>query len=103
MNLIRLISIVAVVLILSGCGNVGKDFNTSKVESIVNGTTTQSDIKKLLGKPFKTGIQNGQPIWVYENHNYSIISKNKSKDLMITFDPVGIVKSYQFMSSDPAL
>ena len=48
MNFIGLISIVVVVLILSGCGNVGKDFNTSKVESIVSGTTTQSDIKKLL-------------------------------------------------------
>ena len=103
MNYIGLISIVAVILVSNGCGNVGKNFNTSKVESIVNGTTTQSEIKKLFGKPFKTGVQNGKSIWVYENHNYSIISKNKSKDLIITFDPVGIVKSYQFMSSDPSL
>ena len=102
MNFIGLISFV-VILILSGCGNVGKDFNTSKVESIVNGTTTQSDIKKLLGKPFKTGVQNGQLIWVYENNNYYIIGKDTSKDLIITFDPAGIVKSYQLMSSDPAL
>ena len=103
MNFIKQISIVTVTLVSMGCGNVGKDFNTFKVESILIGTTTQSDIKKLLGKPFKTGIQNGQPIWVYENHHYSIISNNKSKDLIITFDPIGIVKSYQLMSNDPAL
>ena len=103
MNYIGIVIVVGIVLISNGCGTVGKSFNTSKVESIVNGVSTQSDIKKMFGKPFKIGIQNGQPIWVYENHNYSVISKNKSKDLIITFDSVGIVKSYQFMSSDPAL
>jgi hypothetical protein len=103
MNFIGIISIVAIIIVSSGCGNVGKKFNTSKIENIINGTTTQSDIKKLLGKPFKTGIQNGYSIWIYEDHHYSIIRKDQSKDLIITFDPNGIVKSYQFMSSELAL
>ena len=102
MNYIGIVIVVGIVLISNGCGTVGKSFNTSEVESIVNGITTQSDIKKMFGKPFKIGIQNGQPIWVYEDHHYSIIREKTSKDLIIIFGPNGIVQSYQFMSSKPA-
>ena len=102
MNYIGLVIVVGIILISNGCGTVGKRFNTSKVESIVNGITTRSDIKKMFGEPFKTGIQNGQPIWVYEDHFYSIIREETSKDLIIIFNSDGIVQSYQFMSSKPA-
>ena len=102
MNYIGLVIVVGIILISNGCGTVGKSFNTSKVESIVNGITTRSDIKKIFGEPFKIGIQNGQPIWVYEDHHYSIIREEISKDLIIIFKPNGIVQSYQFMSSKPA-
>ena len=102
MNYIWLVIVVGLILISNGCGTVGKSFNTSKVESIVNGTSTRSDIKKIFGEPFKTGIQNGQPIWVYEDHHYSIISNDSSKDLIIIFGLNGVVQSHQFMSSKPA-
>ena len=102
MNYIGLIILVGIILLPGGCGTAGKSFDTSKVESIVNGTSTRSDIKKMFGEPFKIGIQNGQPIWVYEDHYYSIIREETSKDLIIIFSPDGIVQSYQFMSSKPA-
>ena len=102
MNYIGLVILVGIILISNGCGASGKSFNTSKVESIVNGITTRSDIEKMFGEPFKTGIQNGQPIWVYEDHYYSIIRGETSKDLIIIFSPDGIVQSYQFMSSKSA-
>ena len=102
MNYIGLVIVVGIILISNGCGTAGKSFNTSKVESIVNGITTRSDIKIMFGEPFKIGIQNGQPIWVYEDHYYSIIREETSKDLIIIFSHDGIVQSYQFMSSKPA-
>ena len=102
MNYIGIIILVGIILLPGGCGTAGKSFDTSKVESIVNGTSTRSDIKKIFGEPFKTGIQNGQPIWVYEDHHYSIIREGISEDLIIIFSPNGIVQSYQFMSSKPA-
>ena len=102
MNYIGIIMLVGIILLPGGCGTVGKNFDASKVESIVNGTSTRSDIKKIFGEPFKTGIQNGQPIWVYEDHHYSIISNDLSKDLIIIFGPNGVVQSHQFMSSKPA-
>jgi len=102
MNYSGLIILVGTILLPGGCGTAGKSFNTSKIESIVNGITTRSDIKKMFGEPFKIGIQNGQPIWVYEDHHYSIIREETSKDLIIIFNPDGTVQSYQFMSSKPA-
>tara|TARA_B000000460_G_scaffold11433_1_gene8222 strand:- start:243 stop:554 length:312 start_codon:yes stop_codon:yes gene_type:complete len=102
MNYIGLIIFVGIILLPGGCGTAGKSFNASKIGSIVNGTTTRLDIKKIFGEPFKTGIQNGQPIWVYEDHHYSIISNDSSKDLIIIFGPNGVVQSHQFMSSKPA-
>ena len=102
MNYIGIVIVVGIVLISNGCGTVGKSFNTFKVESIVNGITTRSDIEKMFGEPFKIGLQNGQPIWVYEDHHYSIISNDSSKDLIIVFGPNGVVQSHQFMSSKPA-
>ena len=102
MNYIGVVIVVGIILISNGCGTVGKSFNTSKVESIVNGITTRSDIKKMFGEPFKIGVQNGQPIWVYEDNYYSIIREGTSKDLIIIFSLDGIVQSYQFMSSKPA-
>ena len=102
MNYIGLVILVGIILVSNGCGASGKSFNTSKVESIVNGITTQSDIEKMFGEPFKTGVQNGQPIWVYEDNHYSIIREETSKDLMIIYSLDGKVQSYQFMSSKPA-
>jgi hypothetical protein len=61
MNYIGLIIFIGTILISNGCGTAGKRFDTSNAGSILNGTTTQSDIKKIFGEPFKTGIQNGQP------------------------------------------
>ena len=102
MNYIGRVIVVGIILTSNGCSTVGKSFNTSKVESIVNGVTTRSDIKKMFGEPFKIGIQNSQPIWICEDHHYTIIREETSKDLIIIFSPDGIVQSYQFMSSKPA-
>ena len=102
MSYIGLIILVGIILPQGGCSTTGKSFNASKIESIVNETSTRADIKKMFGEPFKTGIQNGQPIWIYEDHHYSIISNDLSKDLIIIFGPNGVVQSHQFMSSKPA-
>jgi hypothetical protein len=97
-----LIIFIGIILISNGCGTAGKSFDTSSTVSILNGTTTRSDIKKVFGEPFKTGVQNGQPVWVYEKHNYAILSDNTSEDLVIIFSSDGILQSHQFMSSKPS-
>ena len=86
-------------LALGGCGTAGKDFNESKVSKIVNGTTTRAEIRKMFGEPFKTGTQNGLPVWVYEYNLYYSIENDKSKNLVVVFSSDGVVQSHQFMSS----
>jgi len=102
MHYIKVIIAIGIILALGGCGGtVGKNFKISKVENIVTNTTTQMEIKNMFGKPFKTGIQNGQPIWIYEYNRYHLLANGASKDLVIIFGPNGVVQSHQFMSSEP--
>lgn len=86
----------------AGCGTAGKNFDESKISKIVNGTTHRGEIVKMFGQPFKTGIQNGQPVWVYEYNRYNSLDSDKSKDLIIVFGPDGVVQSHQFMSNEPS-
>jgi len=102
MNYIGLIIFIGIILISNGCGTAGKSFDTSTARTILNGTTTRSEIKKIFGEPFKTEVQNGQPVWTYENHHYSILSDDTSEDLIIICSSDGIVQSHQFMSSKPS-
>ena len=96
-----MIIVMILIFVLGGCGGtVGGKFNTSKVENIINGTTTQAEIKNIFGKPFKTGIQNGKPVWVYEYNRYHLLRNETSKDLIIVFGPSGVVQSHQFMSNE---
>ena len=44
-----LIIFLGAVLVLSGCGTVGKDFNESKAAKIANGITTQAEINIIFG------------------------------------------------------
>ena len=101
MKCIFLVTFLGTACILGGCGTAGKNFYTSKINSITNGVTTQAEIKIMFGKPFKTGIQNGQPVWIYEHSRYNLINSGLSKDLIIVFGPHGVVQSHQFMTSEP--
>jgi len=88
-------------VVMGGCGLVGKDFDTEKAQTIQNGKTTKTDIKKMFGKPFKTGVQNGRPIWVYEKNEYKVFGKGSAKSLIVEFDHKGIVTSHQILVDEP--
>jgi len=101
MRCVMLIISMETAWVLGGCGTVGKNFNESRTTNIANGITTQAEIKIIFGEPFKTGIQNGQPIWVYEHNRYNLINDDAFKDLVIVFGRNGVVQSHQFMTSEP--
>ncbi|MDH5763478.1 MAG: hypothetical protein OEZ51_10875 [Nitrospinota bacterium] len=86
-----------------GCGTVGKDFDIDAAQTIENGKTTREDIAVMFGEPFKTGIQNGFPIWIYEQNKYKVIGKDSSKGLIVEFDHKGIVRHHSVSSNEPAL
>ncbi len=86
-----------------GCGTVGKEFDIGQVESIKNGLTTREDIALTFGQPFKVGVQNSHPIWVYEQSKYQVIGDGVSKSLIVEFDDNGVVRNHSIMSNDPSL
>ncbi len=86
-----------------GCGTVGTDFDIEKAQSIENGKTTKEDIAQMFGEPFKTGIQNGHPIWIYERNKYKVIGDDTSKSLTVEFDDKGVVRHHTVTSNEPAL
>ncbi len=86
-----------------GCGTVGKDFNIDQAQSIQNGKTTREDIALMFGEPFKVGVQNSHPIWVYEQNKYRAIGEDTSKSLIVEFDDNGVVRNHSIMSNEPSL
>ena len=95
-----LICILAIVFAFSACGTVGKDFDIDKAEKIVKGMTTKDDIQAMFGPPFKKGVQNGHPIWVYEKSVYNAVGKDITKSLIVEFESNGVVSKYQIMSNE---
>ena len=87
--------------LMVGCGTVGKDFDIELARSIVNGQTNQAQISEMFGEPFKKGIQNGHPVWVYEKNVFKAIGEDTSKNLIVEFDSEGVVRNHQIMSNIP--
>ena len=84
---------------LSGCGSTGKNFNTSKVSEIQNKVTTRTQILAWFGTPPKEGVRDGDVLWTYQFDTYNAVGKDYSKELVILFDPAGVVKAYRFSSN----
>ncbi len=88
-----------ILLLAIGCGSVGKNFSSEKVQNIQNNVTTQSEVLDWFGVPFKEGIENKHTMWTYQFDKYNVFTEAKSKDLVILFDENNIVKAYRFTSS----
>jgi outer membrane protein assembly factor BamE (lipoprotein component of BamABCDE complex) len=86
-----------------GCGTVGKDFDMEQAQAIENGKTTREDIALMFGEPFKVGVQNSHPIWVYELSKYKALGDDTSKSLTVEFDDNGVVRNHSILSNEPAL
>jgi len=86
-----------------GCGTVGKDFDMEQAKTIENGKTTREDIALIFGEPFKVGVQNSHPIWVYEKSKWKAIGEDSSKSLIVEFDDNGVVRNHSIMTNEPAL
>lgn len=93
------ILLLATLITVSGCSNVGTNFEANLVNQIHKGKTTQSEIEHMFGQPYKTGVQNNHPAWVYEYDQYRAIGADSSKDLLVVFNDDKTVRLYQIMST----
>jgi hypothetical protein len=46
-------------------------------------------------------MEDGQPTWTYGHYRYTLLGDTRTRDLVVRFDPRGVVQSYTFSSTDP--
>ena len=97
---LALILISMMIMFVSGCITLGKDFPEANVSSITIGVTTKKEIRKLFGSPWLSGVQDGQPAWTYGSYDYSLFGERKAKDLVVKFDDKAQVSSFSFSTTD---
>ncbi len=88
------------IIFIAGCATVGQDFPTSRVSDIKIGETTQNDIRRMFGSPWRVGIEDGQRTWTYGNYGYGLFTEKSAKDLLIRFNDNDIVASYTFSTTE---
>ncbi len=95
------IAVVAAVLVVSGCLSVGRDFPAEPVSQIQLGVTSQGDLRRMFGSPFRIGVENGEATWTYGHYHYSLFGSTTTRDLVLRFDARGIVTSYSYNATAP--
>jgi len=98
----KTVTALVLILLLSACATVGRNFSTEHVRDIQIGKTTQSDVEAMFGQPWRVGIEDGRPTWTYGRYHYSAFGQARTKDLVVRFDAENIVRSYTFSSTNPA-
>ncbi len=87
-------------LVIAGCASVGRDFPSDQVNQIEIGKTTQGQVRRAFGPPWRVGIEDGQETWTYGRYRYRLFGKSNTKDLVVRFNDQNIVASYSFNTTD---
>ncbi len=61
-------ALLLLVVALSGCLSVGREFPTGPITSLRIGETTQDDVRAAFGPPWRTGIEDGDRTWTYGHY-----------------------------------
>ena len=88
-------------LVLAACLTVGREFPVDRVGEIAIGKTTRDEIHRMFGEPWRTGLEDGRRTWTYGHYRYKLIGTTETRDLVVRFDPNGVVASYTFNAAPP--
>lgn len=97
----RRAALLAPSLALLGCLTVGEAFPVAPVSRIEIGSTTQEQVRRTFGPPWRTGLEDGQEIWTWGHYRYALFGGTRTRDLVVRFDERDVVVSYSFNSSFP--
>jgi len=95
------ISVTVLALAVCGCITVGRDFRSSDFSWIVANKTTKDQVHRVLGEPFRVGVESGMTTWTYGYYRYRVGGQTRTKDLVLYFKPDGTVSSFTFNTSFP--
>jgi len=103
LKLTKLIIIVLVAGLLNSCATtykIGKQYSTENVARIIIGKTSENDILRFFGDPWKTGISNGNIVYIYYYEEIvfyqddSVVKNGNT--LIVEFDKNKKVVNYYF-------
>jgi hypothetical protein len=97
----RVTGCLALSLALAACLTVGREFPADKVGQIQIGHSTRDDVRRMFGEPWRTGLEDGRRTWTYGRYRYKLFGQTETLDLVVRFDPKGVVASYTFNSTPP--
>ena len=102
---IALTTVLVLAVSLAACSalSTGREFPSPKPGAeIKNGATTKADLLKMFGDPTQVGMKDGDQTWTwYYFQKGSGKEGDLSKQLEVTFNAQGMVKSYSFSSNFP--
>jgi outer membrane protein assembly factor BamE (lipoprotein component of BamABCDE complex) len=105
LRLTALTIVFAFAVSLAACSalSTGRDFPSPKPGAeIKNGATTKADLLKMYGDPTQVGMKDGDQTWTYYFWKKGSGKEGDlAKQLDITFNAQGIVKSNSFSSNFP--
>ena len=100
-----LTSVVVLALFVASCAGLkfGREFPSPKLGAeIKNGTTAKADLLKMFGEPTQVGMKDGDQTWTwYFSKKGTGKDGVSTKQLEVTFNSQGVVKSYSFSSNFP--
>lgn len=85
---------------LTGCATMGHEFPVAPVDDIVIGRTTQTDVQRMFGNPWRVGVEDGDTTWTYGHYKYRLFGRSRTRDLVVRFDANGVVSSYSFNTTE---
>lgn len=95
--------VLATLLVSCAALSTGRDFPSPKPGAeIKNGATSKADLLRMFGEPTQVGVKDGDQTWTwYYFKKGAGRDADLSKQLEVTFNAQGIVKSYSFSSNFP--
>ena len=100
-----LTTVLVLAVLLAACSalSTGRAFPSPKPGAeIKNNATTKADLLRMYGDPTQVGMKDGDQTWTwYYFQKGSGKAGDLSKQLEVTFNAQGVVKSYSFSSNFP--
>jgi outer membrane protein assembly factor BamE (lipoprotein component of BamABCDE complex) len=94
--MLRRLCLLSLVVFLSGCVTVGRDFPTFPMEKLQASVTTKDEVYAAFGEPIDRGTDTGYETWIYHYYVRSIFGRQDEKRLVVIFNRDGTLRHYSF-------
>ena len=92
----RRIFLLSILLFLTGCYPIGRDFPTVPIEELRPNVTTKSQVFGAFGIPIEKGSDSGLETWTYYYYMWTVTGVQDQKRLHVTFNQNGTVRNYSY-------